>query len=352
MYQATFESPLLWKKIGPILKVEGILLSEGTFTGLEGKPVHFSKQVLQEYGDTFLGKPIVYPHTVDEGDEKTLTCGFISEVAYDNGSLLFKGYVYDPEVCQLIETGKLTAFSAEVEIQERYLPENGWFEAERLRGTAVALTSNPACPECRLLGAAPVQLESGADNKVEEVENVSEEAMASAVATQQETTTYPMPRPPTIPSAAVDFALKELGLSADQIKKFWEIISVKYPYPYPAPATAEAANQEASPEALEELKKLKEEHEALLQKYNAILEARKEAYITEIKKLDRKFDADKLLEGVDDMETQLKMLESYLESLKRMSPSKLELSPKNDAAATVKKVIDELFGPDFIKEVK
>lgn len=348
MYKATFESPLLWKKLGPILRVEGVLLSEGTFTGLEGKPVHFSADVLQKYGETFLGKPIVYPHTIDEGDEKQLACGFISEVAFDGGSLLFSGYVYDPKVCELIETGKLDAFSAEVEIEERFCPESGWFEAERLRGTAVALTSNPACPECRLLGATPVQLESGASEEEEEVEKVSEETTASAVVTQAEVGTYPLPRPTVVSVAAVDYALKQMGLSDADIQKFWDVISEKYPYPYPTPtATGEAS--EASEELQKELENLRKERDELLKKYNSILEARKEAYIAEIKKLDKKFDATKLLEGVDDIEMQLKMLESYLESLKRITPAKLELSPEKSVEQQVKKVVEELFGPGFVE---
>ena len=100
---------------------------------------------------------------------------------------------------------------------------------------------------------------------------------------------------------------------------------------------------------IKELQTRIEELQSKIQEYEEQLAAVKKAEIDEIVKqireIDSEFDAEKFLEGVEDLDSQKALLEKYLESIKRIAKpqaAKLSVSDANEVEAKVKKALEEM----------
>jgi len=338
-HYVSLEAPFTWERLGQILKITGVALAPGVYTGLEGKTIKYPADVIKKAAPTLLGKTIVYPHTLSDDRETEVACGFISEAGIENDAVTFVGFVYDPQVQKLVETGQLSSTSIEAITKEEFDPEEGLLTVSDLTFTTLALTEAPACPACRITSVEAVALEEGSEasadeNKKKEDLRVMEEETKPV---EQE-----LERPgKTEFFARIEEELKKAGVPEDVIPKVLTVLKalVKVPYPYPYPYPKPKA------EELPEFKQLKAEVETLQSKLASILTAKKEAILAEIKKLDKKFDESKFFRTVEDLELQITMLESYLETVRRLKPpTKLELTSNIDDV--VKRHIREMFGTE------
>jgi len=346
MYELRLENEIAYQKLGSVLLVEGIALAEGTYTGLDGKTCFYSKEEIERAGPTLLGKPIVYPHTTDDGATAQFAVGFVTEVAMENGALKWKGYIYDPEVQTLVEQGMLPSVSAEIFAQELE-PEDSVYHAKGLSFNALALTDRPACSACKITQAVPVQLEKESEREMETETQLAEK-----------------------PSREDFFdwlkeQFKKAGVAEDEISKIIKVLkdAIKtpypYPYPYPAPKKKEEKQEEVTVEGqVEELEELKakldeviKEKQMVEKKYLEILESQKADLITSIKKLDKKFKEEELLKGVEDITAQIPILQSYLQTLERLHKTKLEVDESSELKERVQQELKWMFGTDNVEEV-
>jgi len=140
---------------------------------------------------------------------------------------------------------------------------------------------------------------------------------------------------------------KEAGFDRAAIGKILAIIKkaikTPYPYPYPKPVKAKGsadvdleaiwdetvAELENEVDKLEteieqkeiELENLRKQLEELQKKELQRKEEMKTELINRIKEIDEHFDEKKFLEGVDNIDAQIKVLNSYLETVQRLKPA-------------------------------
>jgi len=343
MTKVVLETPFVYEKLGAALRVRGVALAPGTYKGCEGPEVTYTLDVLKEAAPTLLGKPIVYPHTLSEADVPKQAVGFVSAVMCED-ALEFEGYIYNPDIVKLVEEGKLNGFSIEGQVDLEFLPESGTFRAERLELQALALTESPACSACRVLSVEPVELEQ----EPEGGECEMEENTAAPGRVELQTTIASLPE-------VVESKLREAGVDDRTIALVKEIIKnalssivvTTYPYPYPQPAQTKQEETEAEPDKLAELTARLEELEKELNTVKAerdqLLQEKVDALVAEIRKIDKRFEPAKL--GIEDKKALIPMLQSYLESLRRVAkPVKLEVDDTQTKAEAVKKLVLEMFG--------
>lgn len=146
-------SPFTAKKVGEVVEIEGIILREGTFTDRDGKTFHYSKDLLEKSKDSFVGVPIVYPHTEDEeGASKILgkVGGFTTETFMKGNELWYKGIVYKDDLIADVLTNKLDSHSIEAGVEAVMDANIGCANVVTLSGEAVALTNRPSCVDCKV----------------------------------------------------------------------------------------------------------------------------------------------------------------------------------------------------------
>jgi hypothetical protein len=392
---ATFQ----WQKAGDLVKVRGPLLLEGTWTGLDGRPTFYPREVIWEALETALQKPLKLTH-------RGKTIGFITAVRRVDDGGEYEGVVFSKEAIEKIKSGELSGSSIEADVVTDRA--NGTEIAKSMTITAVALVENPACVLCRVERVAPVQLGSGKlpgrpgtlDRLGErtEVRDMSEEELAkptreqffqwleeqlkAASVPEEELskimnvlqaaikTPYPYPYPKPYPYPAAKATeqtelakpsraafmrwfrnqLKKAGLKAEDIDKVIAILdmAIQTPYPYPYPKKMEEYEAELTEkdEKIAELEKeLKEAQEKLgkvEEELNKFRQAELDRLIGEIKSFDSEFDEKKVLGSVECFDAKKTLLESYLAMVKKTKQTKLSVSDADNLEARVKKVIDEM----------
>jgi hypothetical protein len=399
---ATFQ----WQKAGDLVKVRGPLLLEGTWTGLDGRPTFYPREVIWEALGSALQKPLKLTH-------RGKTIGFITAVRRVDDGGEYEGVVFSKEAIEKIKSGELSGSSIEADVVTDRA--NGTEIAKGMTITAVALVENPACVPCRVERVAPVQLGSrrlpGRPGTLDrpgeriEVRDMSEEELAkptreqffqwleeqlkAAGVPEEELSKimdvleaairtpypypYPKPYPYPYPYPAAKAAeqieqtelakpsrgafmrwfrnqLKKAGLKADDIDKVIAILdmAIQTPYPYPYPKKMEEYEAELTEKAekIAELEKeLKEAQEKLgkvEEELNKFRQAELDRLIGEIKGFDSEFDEKKVLGSVECFDAKKTLLESYLAMVKKTKQTKLSVSDADNLEARVKKVIDEM----------
>ena len=379
-----------WERIGDVLKVQGTLLDEGLWTGLDNIPTQFPLEVIHRGLTSFIGKPIKHGHT----DGEPSVGGFITAVKRTVTGGKFEGVVFNKEMIDEMELNMVSGWSIEADVSAEKDGERAI--AQTIAGSAVASVKSPACKTCRTDVIQPIKLEE--KKMTIELEKPSRADFFNWLAE----------------------ALKKAGLEDAQVSKVTSILkgAIKSPYPYPAPAAEkkeekeelfanpifqrefrgqlakaeipeekivaimglvkaatgkyslsekpeeklvgelegqDAVIQKLKTDLAEEKKKTKE----LKGKVEAFEKTMKEAklaalkeVVLEIKKLDDKFDETKFLEGIEDLAIQSKMLTTYFETMKRLKPdeTKLSVADPNSIQLKVKKFLGEM-GVDNIKDI-
>lgn len=345
-YQAERQK-IKWEQAGEVLKVRGVLLTVGEFTGLEGRTTKFTFEALKRIADSIEGN---IPFKVTHSSDKIV--GYATKFALDEvkGELLYEGYVFDQDAIDKIVNHGYDGVSAEIitELTSDNVVEDGVI-------TAIAFTPTPAVKEAGIEQAKVVSLSEGGEK---EVGDVSEEVkFEDKKPTKDEFLAY------------IEGKLVEAGLGKEAIQKVMkvlkDVIKVPYPYPYPQPAKmsedVEKVKQEYE-QKLSEYEKEIEELKVKLEEYaNTILEVKKgelQKIVEELKKLGFA-EPEKIVEGIEDIDMQIKVLQNVKESAAvKKAEEKKELELKKDAqeskleklskelGLTVEEV-KELFGGDI-----
>jgi len=409
----TLQSPFTWKRIGEVLEIEGTLLAEGRWTGLDGVPIYYPSEAIKSAIDSAVGIPIKYKHR----DEAEAVCGFVTAVKWSGNRADFKGIIFSKDVIDRVELGLLDGVSMEAYVNTKEEADRG-LVATSLKFTAVALVENPACEECRISTVCPISLQKPtgekedaptgevvgmAENKPKPEEffkwiedklkaaGISEEVIGKIMDILKKAikVPYPYPSPEKYPEPkkaedvfpieglteeipAEEFLakptraaflrwfrnqLKKLDLKPEQVTAvmnlFKKAIKTPYPYPYPAPVKGEAPEEyEAKMKEKDELiARLEKEKSDLEAELRAIREAEVKSLLERVKELDKEFDADKFFEGIDDLELRKRMLERYLESIQRVTKGPSVQLSVDDTSALEQRITQVLksMGIDDVK---
>ena len=379
------QSSVQAKQLGNAMVIEGTLLKPGIWMGLDGVPTKYTEDFIEKVKHSIIGKPIYFAHDIspesmDWAIPKGTTIGFFTD-AKDGGKLNVRGYVFNPRAIRYLKEHPNIGLSMEAQV-------TGWdaggFEvAEDGTLTGGALIENPACPTCQVSSAREINLERGKKegNKMD-TNNTTEEFIkfeANAKPGKEEFFTW------------VEKQMKDAGVPEAIIPKAIAVLkkAIKIPYPYPYPKAHEALEAElgkdmaaevetvlasyreymtqcmkggktmkecaaaykpnypkaeAPPEVSPEIAQLKAELEATKKALDQRTEEEISGIVNGIKELDKEFAPDKFLEGITCKDLQKKVLQKYLETLKKHArPIKLQIG-EDAAKATVQKEVDEMFG--------
>lgn len=377
--------PFTFYRLDNALRIRGTLLAEGKWCGLDRHPVYYPRDVIQKAAPTIVGKPIKYGHS----DRAEAVVGFVTAAEVADSRVDFEGYIFDKETIEEIESGRINGISMEALVSTEDGPDGP--VAKEITFQAAALVLNPACEVCRVETAVPVFLEEkeGGDmaedfwKKVRDalVKAEIDEATADKVIEvlkgiiqipypypqpkkqeetqpqEQPTETPPEPEDVQLPEGFVELAekptrrqflnwlrkqFKQAGLDADTIKKVMAVITkaikTPYPYPYPSPKKME------SPEDDERVKELESELETLKTQLEDYRKKEIERLVADIREFDESFDAESFLEGVEDHELRVRMLEKHLETVKKFAKQKvsLQVDTTSELEQRVRKVLQQM----------
>lgn len=345
------------RKLGKALLVEGTALSEGLYTDQSGETVFYSRDIIEDACDSFLGVPFVFPHTrEEEGGSKSLrkVCGFTSEIWMKDKEMKYRGYVYNPEAMDLLQEKVLDSNSIEAKListRERGAKHS---KAQKLYGQAIAFTTKQlaACPSCAIEGhrtVTKIALEKRKGGK----NQMSEEIVAEGepqLEPQDLTPLEPTPKEPMTDKEFIDH-LREMvqeNYPAPKTKAWGDMTDAeKYQtcvlffkhkkYPLPAAKPVKKTNVEGKevwefpkdfPAELiaefEDGKKKVTDLQAEVQKLNSQIDTRDKKSVTEIvtriKNADTEFNAEEFLKGIECPAEQVVMLEKYETNLDRLKP--------------------------------
>jgi len=380
------QSAVQTKVLGNAIVIEGTLLKPGIWVGLDGVPTKYSESFIEKVKDSIIGKPIYFAHDIspesmDWAIPKGTTVGFFTGVK-DGGQLNVRGYVFNPRALRYLKEHPKIGLSMEAQV-------TGWdaggFEvAEDGTLTGGALIDDPACPTCRVSSAREINLERGKkEGNTMDTNNTTEEFIkfeANAKPDKEAFFTW------------IEKQMKDAGVPEAIIPKAMAVLkkALKVPYPYPYPKAHEALEAELGKDMAAEVetvlasyreymttcmkggKTMKEcaaaykpnypKAEALpetkspeLETLKAELAATKAALdqrtteeitdiTTGIKEFDKEFAPEKFLEGITCKDLQKKVLQKYLETLKKhVRPIKLQIG-EDAAKAVITKEVDEMFG--------
>lgn len=383
-------------EIGPIkfeedkegLKIEGVAIREGQFTGQDGHTINWNKDIFPEIATTLENGDIELTHEGHKG-------GAVIDTEVDDDAVYFKGLVWDDFGKKLLKEGKGVSIDANVTAEKN--GENVW-EPVSVNSPKLAIVDRPASEGARVQKIIPVQLERD-DSQAGTEENSKE---VSSIMTEQEQLW------PKVYSGLVDEGYEEED-AKDIIEVLKEYVSSKYPdtqgedgeakeekvelgdivralnardelpdvfdtlmeegfEPEEAKSVIELfqerlddSDDDENPEKNPQLEELKEERDEWKAKYEELREeiesAKLESLVSEIEEIDAEFEKEEFLEGIEDFDTQKAVLERYKDRIESFAEEdgEVQLSVKNEKGSEderVKKIAKEVFSdvPEVLQE--
>jgi len=379
--------PFQWAHIGNVLKIQGNVLAEGTWTGLDGEPIYYPRTIIGTNAEDLVGRQVKYLHS--SGAESV--CGFITAVRTLSDRVEAESIIFGKEAIQGVLDKRLKGYSMESEVETEFNSEKEVKEAKEVKYKFIALVENPACDIG--VGISPVgmiSLGKKEENNLSTEEEywllyqkpskeeffdwvekrlkaagVPEDAISKVIEVLKAAVKVPYPYPyPTAypgpeakkgeefeglegfeelakPTKTAFFAwfekqLKEAGISEEELAKMMRVVrkAIKVPYPYPE---LEKKLEEAEGELQkkkDEVTSLTAQLETAKTELDGIKKEKIADVIKEVKKVDSSFDEKSLLTGIEDLDVQKKLLESYLATAVRLSkPFTTEQSVDLDEAS-------------------
>ena len=396
------EAPLKWARIGDSLKINGTIIAEGTWTGLDMQTVYYPRSVFPDAYESIVGGAIKRGHKANED----AVIGFVTAARCLEDKIEIEGIIFDKNTIDEVILGDLSGISMEADVKAKYDESKGVNVAQKLNLLKATLVENPACDPCRVGTVCTVSLKGQEKKKEKKTMSIETEYMLL----------YAKPSKDDFYDG-LEKKLKAKGLEDDIVSKVVSVLksAIKVPYPYPYPAPTKGAKPEEEEEEEEEEKKkmeydpamlrkpsrasflrwleaqLQDEEEEERKKVMKVLKKRittpflgedvklsmdyeqvvkdKDSKITElsellkdiaqgevnalleqIKETDKTFDEKELLEGVEDLGTQKKLLSSYLKVVAKAAEPQISVNTTEGLEAKVGDFLKEM-GVKDIKDI-
>jgi len=277
--------------------LEGPLMEPGTYQGIDGNKIAYNEDVLSKgASETGKGKPVIYRHTKEDGEEERLVVGYSAAIVDDDGKLSHRLAIYNPDVFPFIEDGTFDSVSPEIDIDGTYDESTGIVTAAEIAFTSYALTNNAR------KGIPTAGIDS------QKMIHISLERRKTDMDNKEK--------------YEADFAAIPEDVRLDMARKFLEEKGKHISDVPPAKETPVGVDQKV----VDELLRRSDSQATEL----AYFQDKELGTITgEIKKLDPDFDSAVMLEGADTFTLKKARLEKYQAMLNRVIPRvKLELDGK------------------------
>lgn len=297
-----------WKRAGDVLEVEGVLIYPGVFYGLDGKPTRFTAEVLREIIE---GIDENIPLKLTHFDDRYI--GYATRFGIDDdGTVWFKGYVFDEEAIEKIEKDGYDGASGEFKLEMDGEEAVGGFL------DAIAFVSMPAATHAGVKEAKSIALERG------DVE-MEEEEMAR--------------KSPDEFFKWIEDKLKAKGV--DKVDDVMKVIkeAIKYPYPYPYP---KAQGMEEKVKELEtELENVRKELETYRSKWMELKQKELEKVVDELQKVGVSKPLE-VVEDIEDVERKIAILQKMKETIVLSSKPEEEEPKMRETEHALVKAAEEL----------
>lgn len=170
-----------------ILRVEGIALMPGVYTGMNGLEAQYDHDVILADGPDLTGRPVGQMHEKDNA-------GYVhtTDVHEVTAELKIFTEIYDQEAIQAVRSGKYTGFSIDTKVWGYYQGKRFIVKKIGFSEGRVDLVDRPACQKCLILDAsnAPtstvqsepieVQVTNRDDKEMVEISKEEHEALLKA----------------------------------------------------------------------------------------------------------------------------------------------------------------------------
>lgn len=319
------EEPLLWHRQGSVLKIDGTLIAEGVWTGMDGETVFYPRTIFPYAASSIVGARIKRGHN----DTDQAVIGFVTAASAVEDRIQIEGVIYDPDAVSDVALGGLSGISMEAEVHAEWSEEKGCWFATEMNLLMATLVEYPACDTCNVNNMVSVALQKGTDITERKRKNMSAELsllenplFKDVVATLTEA---------EVPDSVVVKVLETLrkAVTAQSATKLAEEIENLKEQILAKDKDIEDKHEELTQkdtEKTEELGKKDVEIESLKTKnglleadITAIRQAEVNVLLAKIKEIDAEFDEKELLEGVDNLCTQKTLLGKVLTSVVKLS---------------------------------
>ena len=310
-----------WIKVDNGLLLEGIAISEGTYTGIDGNTIFYPREVLRKAYDSLVGKKVKIMH--QNTDQSVV--GYVQQARLEDDHIIVRVKVFDQDAKQRIQD--YMSFSPEITVFGDY-DSSGIFTANKIDFTGLALVSDPACPTANVLSVQTATLSSPKQD-LKEFKDLVEEKQK-----KEET------------KMNTEECKKKLKESSwDEIGKECQDLLKKsgYPSPYPKPEEEKtkakdedvAKLQQQLAEKDQQIAELRSQLETLQNQIVELqkeIEARDSAELEKLKGTVKMQNIDAILEKLPDTKVRIEFLKTLsVEQKQEEESQKAELSkPKNE----------------------
>lgn len=163
-YLIRAQEPLTWQKVGNVLELEGTLIAEGVWTGIDGETVFYPRTIFPYAASSIVGAQIKRGHNDTDND----VIGFVTAARAVDDRINIKGMIFDTDSIDLVATGTLGGISMEAEVQAEWSDERSCWFATELNLRKATLVENPACEPCRVSNLCVVALQKANKEKGKE----------------------------------------------------------------------------------------------------------------------------------------------------------------------------------------
>jgi len=356
----TSKEPLHHEKIDEMVQIEGVAIAEGVWTDALGRTLRYPPNVLENAVKSFVGVPIIYPHTDNRDDMRKVigqtTEAWIGEVD-GRKAIFFRGLISDEEIGMQVLDGSLSGFSIEADFMADTSTSPPILTA--LEGEAIALTNRPACSVCRIADypkrVKTIKLERKGGSRMSDEQATQKPVVDPETALEKirnvVTTAYPMPK-----TKAWGDMTKEEKYGACML--FFKNQGYPIPYKKPKKIKDEITGEEKWdwPEGFEDLKAEFESLNSKIQELqNEVKKLNDEVtkrdvdevnrLLNEIREIDPDFDKESLTKMEKSPAKQKVMLQTYLDNLKRLKPKfAVGQVTSPDETERMQKIVLEAFG--------
>ena len=318
--QGTFqyEEPLRWNRSGDVLKIEGTLIAEGVWTGIDGQTVFYPRSIFLTAVKGILSASIKRGHDSDEDS----VVGFVTEAVVADDRINIKGIVYNRDAIQDVALGTLGGLSMEADVHAIYSEEQKVYVATDMELLKATLVENPACNTCLVGAMYTVALEKNEEKKVssKEPKLLENPLFTDVVATLKDA------------EVGEDVTLKVLELLRKAVKSQMNAELEAQIEELKGKLTAKDEELEVKQGALdeketahtEELTKKDEEITKLSEELETIKTAEVASLLEKIKLIDKDFDEKELIEDIE-LPMQKVILQKYLGSVTKLAANPLRV---------------------------
>ncbi len=340
-----YEEPLRWTRAGDVLKIEGTLIAEGVWTGIDGQTVFYPRGLFPTAVKGILNASIKRGHEMDEDS----VVGFVTAAVAIDNRIDIQGIVYNRDAIHAIALGELGGISMEADVHAIYSEEQKVYVATDMELLKATLVENPACTTCLVGAIYTVALKKNEEKKVssDELKLLENPLFTDVVATLKDA------------EVGEDVTLKVLELLRKAVKSQMNAELEAQIEELKGKLATKDEELEVKQSALdakdttytEELTKKDEKITELTTELETIKKAEVAVLLEKIKEIDKDFDEKDLVEDIE-LDKQKVILQKYLASVIKLAGTPLRVEDPTGVKETedkVKAILTEM-GIDDVKK--